>query len=151
VGVLRTVLAGLVAAPIIMGLRQGPPAAGRGRALLLASSVSGFVAFPLLYSYAQERTSAMHGGMILAALPIVTGAYGALVERRRPGRAWIAGCVLALGGEVAIIVLRAGSGGDRAEPTLLGDRPPGTWRGRALASRATAALRRRSGECCSAR
>ena len=61
----------------------------------------------------------MHGAMILAALPIFTGAYVALMERRRPGRGWLLGCGLALAGEFAIVALRAGDGG--AEPTLLGD------------------------------
>jgi drug/metabolite transporter (DMT)-like permease len=61
----------------------------------------------------------MHGGMILAALPIFTGSYAALVERCRPTARWIAGCVIALLGECALIALRAGGGG--AEPTLGGD------------------------------
>jgi drug/metabolite transporter (DMT)-like permease len=119
VGVLRTVLAGVVAAPLLAGLRQGLPPKGRARWLLFLSGVSGFIAFPILYTFGQERTSAMHGGMILAALPIFTGGYAALVQRRLPGRLWLAGCAVALGGEVAIIASRAGQGG--AEPTLLGD------------------------------
>src|SRR5262249_59973326 len=74
---------------------------------------------PLLYSLGQRDPSAMHGGMILAALPIFTGSYAALVERRRPTARWIAGCLIALLGECALIALRAGGGG--AAPTLGGD------------------------------
>lgn len=119
VAVLRTVIAGAVALPLIGLLRSALPTDRSGRLLLLASAVSGFVLFPLLYTVGQERTSAMHGGMILAALPIFTGTYGMLIERRRPRPAWLTGCGLALVGEAAIIAFRAGNGG--APSSLGGD------------------------------
>jgi drug/metabolite transporter (DMT)-like permease len=119
VGVLRTVFAGLLALPIALALRQPLPKDRRGLLLLVISAASGFIVFPLLYTFGQRDTSAMHGGMILAALPIFTGSYAALVERRRPGARWIAGCVIALLGECTLIALRAGAGG--AQPTLGGD------------------------------
>jgi drug/metabolite transporter (DMT)-like permease len=119
VGLLRTVFAGVLALPIALALRQKLPKDRRGFLLLAVSAASGFIVFPLLYSVGQRDTSAMHGGMILAALPIFTGSYAALVERRRPKARWIAGCVIALLGECALIALRAGGGG--AEPTLAGD------------------------------
>jgi drug/metabolite transporter (DMT)-like permease len=119
VGLLRTVFAGVLALPIALALRQPLPKDRRGLLLLVISGASGFIVFPLLYSFGQRDTSAMHGGMILAALPIFTGSYAALVERRRPGARWIAGCVVALLGECALIALRAGAGG--AQPTLGGD------------------------------
>lgn len=119
VGLLRTVFAGVLALPIALALRQPLPKDRRGLLLLVISGASGFIVFPLLYSFGQRDTSAMHGGMILAALPIFTGSYAALVERRRPGARWIAGCVIALLGECALIALRAGTGG--AQPTLGGD------------------------------
>ncbi len=119
VGLLRTVFAGLLALPIALALRQPLPKDRRGFLLLAISGASGFIVFPLLYSVGQRDTSAMHGGMILAALPIFTGSYAALVERRRPTARWIGGCVIAVLGECALIALRAGGGG--AEPTLAGD------------------------------
>jgi drug/metabolite transporter (DMT)-like permease len=119
VGLLRTVFAGLLALPIALALRQPLPKDRRGLLLLVISAASGFIVFPLLYTFGQRDTSAMHGGMILAALPIFTGSYAALVERRRPGARWIAGCVIALLGECTLIALRAGAGG--AQPTLGGD------------------------------
>jgi len=118
VGLLRTVFAGLLALPIALALRQPLPKDRRGFVLLAISAASGFIVFPLLYSVGQRDTSAMHGGMILAALPIFTGSYAALVERRRPSTRWIVGCVIALLGEGALIALRGGGG---AEPTLGGD------------------------------
>jgi drug/metabolite transporter (DMT)-like permease len=119
VGLLRTVFAGVLALPIVLVLRQPLPKDRRGLLLLAVSAASGFVVFPLLYSFGQRETSAMHGGMILAALPVLTGSYAALMERRRPTLRWIAGCLIALAGEGALIALRAGSGG--ATPTLVGD------------------------------
>src|SRR5262249_28712820 len=99
VGLLRTVFAGVLALPIALALRQPLPRDRRGFLLLAISGASGFIVFPLLYSVGQRATSAMHGGMILAALPIFTGSYAALVERRRPTAHWIAGCLIALLGE----------------------------------------------------
>jgi drug/metabolite transporter (DMT)-like permease len=118
VGLLRTVFAGVLALPIALALRQPLPKDRRGLLLLIVSGASGFIVFPLLYSVGQRDTSAMHGGMILAALPIFTGSYAALVERQRPSARWIAGCIIALLGECVLIALRAGSG---AEPTWGGD------------------------------
>jgi drug/metabolite transporter (DMT)-like permease len=119
VGLLRTVFAGVLALPIALALRQPLPKDRRSLLLLVISAASGFIVFPLLYTFGQRDTSAMHGGMILAALPIFTGSYAALVERRRPTARWIFGCIVALLGECALITLRAGSGG--AQPTLGGD------------------------------
>lgn len=119
VGLLRTALAGVLALPIALALRLPLPK-GRGDwILLLLSAATGFIIFPLIYSYGQRDTSAMHGGMILAALPVFTGTYAAAFERRRPRLRWLIGCAIALSGEVLLIGLRAGSGG--AQPTLFGD------------------------------
>src|SRR5512143_3107326 len=68
----RTMLAGLVAAPLALALRIDLPK-GRQIPTFLVTSFCGFIGFPLLYSFGQRLTSAMHGGLILAALPIFTG------------------------------------------------------------------------------
>jgi drug/metabolite transporter (DMT)-like permease len=119
IAVLRTVIAGLVATPILLLMRQALPDGRRRRILLLISAVSGFVAFPLLFTIGQQHTSAMHGNMILAALPICTGAYAAILDRRRPTRAWLLGSGVALAGEVALVASRTPHGGTQA--TLAGD------------------------------
>jgi drug/metabolite transporter (DMT)-like permease len=119
VAVLRTVLAGLVAVPLIAGSGLRPPSSRRSRLLLAVSAVAGFVFFPVVYTLGQERTSAMHGVGILAGLPVFTGLYAASVARRWPGRWWLVGCALALVGEAVIIAIRSsGSGGDAS---LVGD------------------------------
>lgn len=119
VAVGRTVLAGVVTLPLLAAMRQPLAPPGRRRMLLLASSATGFVVFPLLYTVGQERTSAMHGAIILAALPVFTGLYAALLSRRRPAARWLAGCAVALAGEVVIIGIRVRTAG--TEPTLPGD------------------------------
>ena len=119
VAVLRTALAGLIALPILLASHQPLPVARRARKLLFVSGVTGFVAFPILFTLGQARTSATHAAIILAALPVFTGAYAAVVERKRPSRRWMLGCGIALVGEAAVVLLRSG-GGD-AEPTLGGD------------------------------
>jgi drug/metabolite transporter (DMT)-like permease len=119
VGVLRTLVAGAMAAPLLRTWHQPLPVHRQGLALLVVSSLAGFIAFPILFSIGQRHTSAMHGGLILAALPIFTGSYAALLEWRRPGLRWILGCLLALAGELALIAFRAGAAG--AEVSLLGD------------------------------
>jgi drug/metabolite transporter (DMT)-like permease len=119
VGLLRTLVGGALAGPFLRAWRQPLPTHRHGLALLVVSSLAGFIAFPILFSIGQRHTSAMHGGLILAALPIFTGSYAALLERRRPGLRWILGCLLALTGEAALIAFRAGAGG--AEVSLFGD------------------------------
>jgi drug/metabolite transporter (DMT)-like permease len=119
VALLRTAVAGLAAVPLLALLREPPPRVPRGRALLVASGLTGFVGFPILFTIGQERTSAMHGGMILAALPIVTGAYAALLDRHRPGVAWLIGCAVAFAGEAALIAFRSGDA--NATGDLVGD------------------------------
>ena len=118
VAVLRTVLAGLVAVPLVMTTERRPPASARARLLLATSSAAGFVIFPIVFTIGQERTSAMHGVGILAALPVFTGLYGMFVARRRPGVWWLAGCALALAGEAVIVAVRADGGGTE---TVVGD------------------------------
>jgi drug/metabolite transporter (DMT)-like permease len=119
VAMLRTALGGLAALPLLAGLRQPLPRDRKLFGFLLVSALSGFVIFPVLYTIGQQQTSAMHGGMILAALPIFTGTYAALLDRTRPSRRWLIGCALALAGEFALIAFRAGSAG--AAASLFGD------------------------------
>lgn len=119
VAVLRTVLAGLVAVPLVSTSKLRPPTSPRSRLLLAVSAASAFVIFPVVYTIGQERTSAMHGVAILAGLPVFTGLWAACVARRLPGAWWLAGCAIALVGEVVIIAVR-GDGGD-GHATLGGD------------------------------
>jgi len=118
VATLRTMVAGLLAVPLLARLGQPLPRTRTPRRLLAVSAAAGFVVFPVVYTIGQERTSGLHGVMILAALPIFTGVYASLVARRRPARAWIVGSAVALAGEAVLIAGRGAAGGDA---TLVGD------------------------------
>ena len=120
VAVLRTVLAALVAVPLVAVGGMRPPANRDSRLLLAVSAASAFVIFPVVYTIGQDRTSAMHGVAILAGLPVFTGLWAALVMRRLPSAWWLAGCALALVGEAVIIAVRDTGGGDDTA-TLTGD------------------------------
>jgi drug/metabolite transporter (DMT)-like permease len=118
IGLARTVLGGLAALPLAAALRSGPPP----RRLLLPFALSafgGFIAFPVLFSFGQRLTSAMHGGLILAALPIFTGLYAAAIERRAPSGRWWLGCAVAFAGEIVLIGARAAAAGGAG--SLAGD------------------------------
>lgn len=120
VGIMRTVLGGLAALPLALMLRIAPPPPKLWLPLAI-SGFCGFIAFPLLFTVGQQMTSAMHGGLILAMLPILTGLYAALIERRMPNRTWWIGCAIAFAGEVLLITGRTGGAAGEAEASLLGD------------------------------
>ncbi len=118
VATLRTVVAGLLAVPLLAQARLSFPREPEARRLLAISAAAGFVVFPVVYTIGQQRTSGLHGVMILAALPVFTGIYASLVVRRRPARAWVVGSAVALIGEAVLI---GGRGGGSGDATLGGD------------------------------
>lgn len=120
VGLMRTILGGLAALPLALLLRISPP---RGRLWLplILSGFCGFIAFPIIFTIGQRMTSAMHSGLILAMLPILTGLYVAIVDRKRPAGRWWLGCAIAFAGEVLLITGRGPAGAGQEEASLLGD------------------------------
>ncbi|HET6684173.1 MAG TPA: DMT family transporter, partial [Gaiella sp.] len=57
VAVLRTVLAGFVAVPLVATSGIRPPTNPRSRLLLGISAATAFVIFPIVYTVGQDRTS----------------------------------------------------------------------------------------------
>lgn len=110
VGILRTVLAGCLALPLALSMRQPLPTDRRGKQLLAFSGFAAFIAFPLMFTVGQHITSAVHGALVLATLPVFTSLFGTLVERRRVSKTWMAGCAIALASEAAVITARATGG-----------------------------------------
>ncbi len=106
VGLLRTLLAGIAALPLILFGRVKPPKSGRGRAYLAVSALGGFVVFPLLFSFGLELTSAGHAALLLGVLPVLTGLIAALLDRRLPGGRWWFGCAIALAGTALLVGAR---------------------------------------------
>jgi drug/metabolite transporter (DMT)-like permease len=119
VAFLRTVVGGCAAAVIIWVLRMPAPHQSRQRLLLAVSSFCGFIGFPTIFSIGQRQTSAIHGAMILAMLPVMTGVIALICERRRPEAQFIIGCLLAVLGEIILSMSRQGLSG--GEAGLFGD------------------------------
>ena len=119
VGLLRTIIAALITLPLVLVWRLPLPRRF-GRMAQLATAIGGsLIAFPLLFSLGVGRTSASHAGLILAALPLPTGLFGMLAERRLPPWTWWIGAGIALTGEVLLIGFDTGAAARSA--TLTGD------------------------------
>jgi len=114
VAVLRTFLGGALAVPVALTMKVRWPTQRRLQLILLLSGFCGFVGFPLLFTFGVHLTSANHASMILAALPIFTGAIAMGWDRRRPTRIWILGSLIALAGEVVLIGGHASAGSGSA-------------------------------------
>jgi len=116
--ILRTVMAALLLSPILLFGRFPLPRTVGDWTLLGLASCGGFIGFTLFFSYGIQQTSASHAALINAGIPVFTGIFGAIAERRLPGRLWFAGVGLAIIGEVMLIGFRGGNSGD---VTLKGD------------------------------
>jgi drug/metabolite transporter (DMT)-like permease len=114
VAVLRTFLGGALAVPVALTMKVRWPTQRRLQLILLLSGFCGFIGFPLLFTFGVHLTSANHASMILAALPIFTGAIAMGWDRRRPTRIWILGSLIALAGEVVLIGGHASAGSGSA-------------------------------------
>ena len=114
VAALRTVLGGAVALPLALLLRVKPPSGRRPRLLLALSSFGGFIGFPALFTVAMQHTSAIHGAMILAFLPVTTGAITHTLQRTLPRGRWWLGCALAVAGEFFLVSSRTSVPGQAA-------------------------------------
>lgn len=117
-GLLRTVLAMPIVLIIAIMAKLPLPGTRREWALLLISSLCGFLGFTLIFTIGIAQTSTSHAGLILAGVPLLTGLAGALAARAMPSRLWFAGAAIAITGEVILITSRGGAVG---EATLSGD------------------------------
>jgi len=117
---MRPVAAAAAAIPLILILRLKGPRGGHDWLLLLLSAGGSFAFFPVVFTLGQAMTSATHGSLIQASMPIFTGLAAAIVDRRRPGFHWWLGAALAFAGEGVLVFFR-----DPADPgrqaSLTGD------------------------------
>ena len=111
VAVLRTVIGGAIALPLIFLFRLRWPQTNNQRYLLIVSGFCGFVGFPVFFTMGVEMTSAKHGAMILAMLPVFTGAIAKVWDRTWPRRLWWIGCAIAVVGEFILISGNANANG----------------------------------------
>ncbi|HXP75437.1 MAG TPA: DMT family transporter [Stellaceae bacterium] len=119
VGILRTVLAAVLALPLGFALRLARPRGTSQWGQLFVSAVGGFVLFPVLFGLGVRHTSASHAALVLAVSPLFTGLIAGAVERRAPSRTWWIGAGLAFAGEVALVAFRADIG--QTDASLDGD------------------------------
>ena len=118
VAIMRTLIGGSIALPLALVLRIGLPREKGQRWLLALSGFCGFIAFPLVFTLGIKFTSANHGTMILAILPVLTGAIAMAWDRKRPSTQWWLGCAIAFAGEALLIY---DPGTDSGEASISGD------------------------------
>jgi drug/metabolite transporter (DMT)-like permease len=119
-GILRSLLAGLIAAAAAAVARLPLPENKGQWALLVVSGITSFAVWPTMLSLGLGRTSASHAALIMAMIPVFTGLIAAAFERRRPQVAWWIGVIVAIAGTAALVSYRGG-GLDGAGATLAGD------------------------------
>ena len=110
IGLFRSVLAALAAAPVLLFMRSAKPNFSQVKRLLLMS-LGVVYGFPVLTAVGMQHVPVGHGGVVLAALPLATAIFGTLITRDRPPALfWLA----SVGGFVAVAVfagLRSEQGG----------------------------------------
>jgi len=107
-GVLRSLLAGMVALLIATVLRLPFPKSPREVVALLISGITSFALWPALFSLGIGHTSAGHAALILALIPIFTVLIATILEKRSPRRGWWAGAAIAIAGAAVLIEVRTG-------------------------------------------
>jgi drug/metabolite transporter (DMT)-like permease len=107
-GVLRSLLAGLIAAGIAVVWRLPFPKPARQRGLLVLSGITSFAVWPLLLSLGLGLTTASHAALIMAMIPVFTGLIAAGFERNWPRAGWWIGIAIAVVGAFFLVFYRGG-------------------------------------------
>ena len=105
-GVLRSLLAGLIAAGAAFAWRLPFPKPTRQRGLLAISGITSFAIWPLLLSLGLGLTTASHAALIMAMIPVFTGLIAAGFERNWPRAGWWTGVVIAIIGAFFLVFYR---------------------------------------------
>jgi drug/metabolite transporter (DMT)-like permease len=121
VGILRAIMAAPVAVAMIIGGRMALPWRGNDKWLLIVSGAGGLAAFPLLFSWGVQLTTAGHAAAGTASGAVMAGVFGAWINRRWPSLYWWAGIAVGLGGALLLIWEAVGLGVEGV-----------TWQGDAL-------------------
>lgn len=121
IGGLRSLLAGIILLPLLLRFRDRFPSTWPNRVELIASGLSGFMAYPLLLSIGVVKTSVTHASVILASAPIFTGLLSFLITSKWPRVLWWGGAVVSLSGIFILITARRSTGTTGMSATLSGD------------------------------
>ncbi|MHA1570026.1 MAG: DMT family transporter [Alphaproteobacteria bacterium] len=106
-GVLRSLLAGLIATAAALAWRLPFPKAARQRGLLALSGITSFAIWPLLLSLGLGLTTASHAALIMAMIPVFTGLIAAGTERNWPRAGWWVGVTIAVIGAFFLVFYRS--------------------------------------------
>ncbi|HLF12288.1 MAG TPA: DMT family transporter, partial [Gammaproteobacteria bacterium] len=110
-GMLRSLIAGVIAGVLALGWRLPFPAGTGPRSLLALSGIGNFAIWPLLLSLGLGMTTASHAALLIAMIPAFTGLLAAIIDRAWPRLGWWAGVLVAGVGTFFLI-------GSRADPAL---------------------------------
>lgn len=105
-GILRSLLAGILAVIVASLLKYPFPSTIPDRLLLLISGIASFAIWPILISVGIEQTSVSHAALIMALIPIFTVIIGSLVDRKTLKTGWWFGASIALLATTALIFSR---------------------------------------------
>jgi drug/metabolite transporter (DMT)-like permease len=109
-GIMRSVFAVPAAIAFIVFLRLKTPADRATWGWLLLAGFGAFCGFPILFTLGVSKTATAHAALILACMPVVSGAMAALLDKRMPRSGWFAGAAVALIGETILITSRDSTG-----------------------------------------
>jgi len=109
--------AAILAAIVLLIRREPFPGRQHLRSLLMIGA-GVVVGFPVLTSYALKHVPSAHGAIVIALLPAATAAFGVLLARERPPRAFW-GAVLVGMVAVLIFAIVQGAGKPQWEDALL--------------------------------
>lgn len=121
VGALRAVLALPLAVGAIIAVRIPLPWQGRAKWLLVMSGIGSLVAFPVLFSWGVQMTTAGHAAAGSTSGAVMAGMIGAWLNRRWPSRYWWVGIAVGVAGVLLLIWEAVGLGVEGV-----------TWQGDAL-------------------
>lgn len=119
VGAMRAVVAGPVAAAIILAGGYRIPWRTRDIFLVVVSGLGGLVLFPVFFSWGVQFTTAGHAAAGTAAGAVMAGGLMAVIDRRWPGPRWWLG--VAVGSAGALLLIWEALGLDVEGVTWQGD------------------------------
>ncbi len=118
-GIMRSLFAVPAAVAFIVFLRLKTPSDRATWGWLLLAGFAAFCGFPILFTLGVSRTATSHAALILACMPVVSGAMAAMLDRRMPRSGWFAGATVALIGEAILITSRDSTGVATLEGDML--------------------------------
>ena len=120
-GLLRSMLAGVIALGVALALRFPFPKSRSDRLLFFVSGVTSFALWPGILSLGLGWTTASHAVLIMALLPVFTTLIAKATDRQFPILGWWIGAMIALAGTAVLVAVRDPDASSTAEFTLVGD------------------------------